>query len=132
MNQGRLMWIVTRPSLQRPVLYPRPNHVGFVALGQVFLSDYFSYTLSLTFHQCSTLNVSFINATLHWHMMASHNILNIYSLSLFFLINTAYVCLTLWLHVRLYIRNHHLRWVDFNVCILDFPPILLTLLQCHK
>jgi hypothetical protein len=104
------------------LLYPRPIHVGYVALGQVFLPDYISVPHS-------TFRSSIINATLRWHMMASHNILNIYS---FFFINTAYACLAPWLHVHLYIRNPHLRWVDFNVCILYFPPIPLTLLQCRK
>jgi hypothetical protein len=42
----------------RPMFSPRPVHVGFVvdevAMGQIFY-EYFSFPLTLSFHQCSIL-----------------------------------------------------------------------------
>jgi len=42
----------------RPTFSPRPVHVGFVvdkvAMGQIFY-EYFSFPLSVSFHQCSIL-----------------------------------------------------------------------------
>jgi hypothetical protein len=56
-----VLWLsplFTNVSVQRPRLGARQVHVGYVVdrlvLGQV-LSEYFCFSLSLSFHQCSIL-----------------------------------------------------------------------------
>jgi hypothetical protein len=52
-----LRWLVAGLSPQRTGFDPASVHMGFVvdnlALGRVFLPQYFGFSLSISFHRCS-------------------------------------------------------------------------------